>query len=108
MNPLMSLLCVQVSQTLLMPDPTVNDQSTQLMRGNYYLGYLKVILAISDRDSLLAAWLESPSYNKNLEILYFMQLWSQDDLENIETKYRTASNPGFHKEILDNIGAFLK
>lgn len=76
MNPLMSLLCVQVSQTLLMPDPTVNDQSTQLMRGNYYLGYLKVILAISDRDSLLAAWLESPSFNKNLEILYFMQLWS--------------------------------
>jgi hypothetical protein len=46
------------------------------MRGNYYLGYLKVILAISDRDSLLAAWLESPSFNKNLEILYFMQLWS--------------------------------
>ena len=91
-----------------MPDPTVNDQSTQLMRGNYYLGYLKVILAISDRDSLLAAWLESPSFNKNLEILYFMQLWSQDDLENIETKYRTASNPGFHIEILDNIGAFLK
>ena len=76
MNPLMSLLCVQVSQTLLMPDPTVNDQSTQLMRGNYFLGYLKVILAISDRDSLLGAWLESPSFNENLEILYFMQLWS--------------------------------
>ena len=55
-----------------MPDPSVNDQSTQLMRGNYYLGYLKVILAICDRDTLLTAWLESPSFNKDLEILYFM------------------------------------
>ena len=72
MNPLMSSLCVQVSQTVLMPDPSVNDQPTQLMRGNYYLGYLKVILAICDRDILLAAWLESPSFNKDLEILYFM------------------------------------
>jgi hypothetical protein len=72
MNPLMSLLCVQVSQTVLMPDPSVNDNQTQLMRGNYYLGYLKVILAISDRDTLLTAWLESPSFNKDLEILYFM------------------------------------
>jgi len=68
----MSLLCVQVSQTVLMPDPSVNDNQTQLMRGNYYLGYLKVILAISDRDTLLTAWLESPSFNKDLEILYFM------------------------------------
>lgn len=72
MNPLMSLLCVQVSQTVLMPDPSVNDNQTQLMRGNYYLGYLKVILAICDRDTLLTAWLESPSFNKDLEILYFM------------------------------------
>ena len=71
------------------------------------MSYIRVIIALCERDSMLASWLESPNFNKDLEILYFMQLWSVEDMENVEMKYKTASNPAMHREIIDNIGAFI-
>ena len=72
------------------------------------MSYLRVLIALCERDALLAAWLESPNFNRDLEILYFMQFGSVDELENIEQKYKTATNPGMHREILDSISAYIE
>jgi hypothetical protein len=72
------------------------------------LSYLRVLIALCERDALLATWLESPNFNRDLEILYFMQFGSVDELENIEQKYKTATNPGMHREILDSISAYIE
>ena len=57
-----------------MPDSSVLDKATQIQRGKYHMAYIRALIAITERESYMAAWVESPSFNDDLETLYFMQL----------------------------------